>query len=796
MVMMRRVRSVGWGALVVVSALLMGRVEATSPRVEALSARDAFARNLFMIGGGAPAVSPDGSRSAYVVCDSQRRSEVSPEHRSRIVANPGSAMYSLGCDVWVGHTSPEGESAKNISAAEGNNWGPSWSPDGRALAFISDRDGAPKLYLWNSTTNQVRKLSDEILRTVAGEERPQWLPNGRAILVRLRPRNMSDQALGILGAQLETRPPEWKSAKPTVVVYESGVDVASQGRRALETRRAEVGQRAPGLMISDIGLIFAEDGSARRLVDASPIPFVALAPNGRSFVYLEWQEDMPSGMGTYRLVNVQLDSGKREELASNINTYGYKTFSWSPDSRYIAYFSTTGDDQLEKGDVRAGHRSDSRGDLFFVPASGGAVRRCAAQPRIVGFNSNATRPLWDPASNFVYAVADNGIWRGEIGTGQCRPLAHDPNLAVRFVIELADRDVAWTPGDSVAVISGRDVKTKKDGFYSINAKGQIRPEITEPKRHSNVLASANGVTLVYQAQSAVTPEDLWLTNAAFETPHRLTRINPHLDRYTFGTSRVVEFRNADGKNLQAALLLPADHEPGRRYPLIVVVYASERGSENVHNFGLWPHGQYNYQMLATRGYAVLYPDVPVQKGMPLQEIGKSVLPAIEEVVRLGFADGDRVGVMGQSNGGYSALSLIIQSDRFKAAVMNAGVSDLAGLYGVMDLRTGGGTYHPWLLRLGGAMGYAPWENPLGYVQNSPFYYLDRITTPLLIQAGGQDYGLVNQSDQVYVGLAQLGKDVTYLRYEGEAHLLEIPSNIDDYWSRTLKFWHRHLGGAQ
>jgi dipeptidyl aminopeptidase/acylaminoacyl peptidase len=199
-------------------------------------------------------------------------------------------------------------------------------------------------------------------------------------------------------------------------------------------------------------------------------------------------------------------------------------------------------------------------------------------------------------------------------------------------------------------------------------------------------------------------------------------------------------------------------------------------------------GQYNLHMLTTRGYAVLAPDIPVHVGTPMQDLMKAVMPAIDKVVEMGIADPDRLAVMGQSNGGYSTLSLIVQTHRFKAAVMNAGFDDLTGFYGAMNYADGGGVWHPWLERLGGGMGVPPWEAPQRYVENSPIYYLDRIQTPLIIQAGGADAAIVPFSDQVFVGLKRLNKDVTYLRYGGEGHLLTNPANVVDYWKRVLAFF--------
>jgi dipeptidyl aminopeptidase/acylaminoacyl peptidase len=188
---------------------------------------------------------------------------------------------------------------------------------------------------------------------------------------------------------------------------------------------------------------------------------------------------------------------------------------------------------------------------------------------------------------------------------------------------------------------------------------------------------------------------------------------------------------------------------------------------------------------------VLAPDIPVNVGSPMQDLLKGVMPAIDKVIELGIADPDRLGVTGQSNGGYSTLSLIVQTNRFKAAVMNAGFGDLTGFYGAMR-PDGGGSWHPWLEQLGGAMGVPPWENPQRYIQNSPIYYLDRITRPLVIQAGGDDASIVPFSDQVFVALKRLNKKVVYLRYGSEGHLLELSPNKIDYWTRVFKFWDEHL----
>lgn len=128
--------------------------------------------------------------------------------------------------------------------------------------------------------------------------------------------------------------------------------------------------------------------------------------------------------------------------------------------------------------------------------------------------------------------------------------------------------------------------------------------------------SRDGQRLAYSSQDAERDTDLWLTDSNFSGPQRITWINPIFDEYRMAAARLVEWRSLDGDLLRGALLLPAGYQEGKRYPLIVWVYGGERGSDFVDKFGLVPGGSpFNLQLLATRGYAVLFPDAP-QHGNP------------------------------------------------------------------------------------------------------------------------------------------------------------------------------------
>jgi dipeptidyl aminopeptidase/acylaminoacyl peptidase len=287
---------------------------------------------------------------------------------------------------------------------------------------------------------------------------------------------------------------------------------------------------------------------------------------------------------------------------------------------------------------------------------------------------------------------------------------------------------------------------------------------------------------------------LQLVDSQFEHSRRLTRLNPQFDRYRMGASRLVSWLDDDGQALQGALLLPSDYQEGTRYPLIVYVYPTASLSNNVNRFGLAYTGPLNMQLFATRGYAVLLPDSPQGSGTPLLDVAKTVLPGISAVVEMGIADPERIGVVGHSNGGYGTMALLVQTKRFKAAVEVDGMTDLVSLYS--EMRKDGSAYGTALESVFNPLGGSPWQVRHRYIENSPFFYLDRVETPLLIVQGTADT-IIDPflADQLFVGLRRLGKEVLYVKYAGEGH---SPSddwsyaNQVDFATRMLSWFDTHL----
>jgi dipeptidyl aminopeptidase/acylaminoacyl peptidase len=259
-----------------------------------------------------------------------------------------------------------------------------------------------------------------------------------------------------------------------------------------------------------------------------------------------------------------------------------------------------------------------------------------------------------------------------------------------------------------------------------------------------------------------------------------------------GKSRLIRWLSADGVELQGALLLPAGYEEGHRYPLVAFVYSGGHLSNSLHTFGMRGASgpDDNFQLLATRGYAVFLPDAPSDWKNQMGDLPKTVLPGINRVIELGIADPERIGLMGHSNGGFATLSLITQTYRFHAAVMRAGYGSFLGLYG--ELAKDGSNFGLAVVEGTFGMG-SPWSFRNRYLENSPSLFLDRVETPLLIVHGSADTAVSPfLAEEVFVGLRRLGKDVVYARYEGEGHSLEGYANQVDYCNRMIAWFDQHL----
>ncbi len=719
-------------------------------------------------------LSPDDNRLAYTVKDN-RRTGVIPFEQFHLSGVPFNA---LGADIFVVQITTG--DVTNLTGGSGNNWAPSWSPDGRNLAFLSDRDGSGQAKLWISevSTGKTRKVSDISVRA----SEIQWLPNCREVVLTTLPKNLTPEQFAERAkgnsANRELGEPEDKVAGSVVVLYraESGGP-----QRASKTESA---WNLDG-WLRDLILMDVDTGKARVIDRGHRITKFALSPDGSQVAVTTPKsfEKAGSQQILFDLNVFSLGNGKGRILASDIRfLYSGASLSWSPDSSQLVY---------QTGGMEA------TGDCYLVGLKGGAIKNISnlqARP-----NQRAYQPLWDAEGRYVYFLHEDAIWKasphGEIAARLARIPQH------RLIEVMASKGVIFSPvGNRALVALAYDEELKESGFYRVDLETGESAKLRQENqwyftysREDNASASSDGKHVVFFREDAQHAQDLWLADQNFQNARRLTHLNPQFDKYQLGSPRLVHWRSLDGDLLHGALLLPADYTEGKSYPLVVCVYGGASSSSDLVRFGPGC-GTMNMQLFATRGYAVLLPDAPQRLGTPMADLAKTVLPGVNEVIDMGIADPNRVGVMGHSYGGYSALSLIVQTRRFKAGVMIAGYGDIMAHYGEMG--RDGSTYAVSIAEQGQElMGGTPWQFRERYIENSPIFYLDRVDTPLLLVHGAEDNAVASfLADEVFVGLRRLGKDVVYAKYEKESHSPQIWSyaNQLDFCERVIAWFDAHL----
>jgi dipeptidyl aminopeptidase/acylaminoacyl peptidase len=736
-----------------------------------LTVRDALSQRAFAVHVPID-VSRDGRWIAYTVDEPGRR-RTRGARRYQYHTSTGAPVGVEACDVWIVDTA-SGES-RNLTEGQGSSWGPAWSPDGRSLAFFSDRGGRARLWIWEASSGRMRPVSDVVVRPLFGFEVPRWTPDGTKLLAKVL-----SEGLGLEEAaeSEETKRPEVVApGGATAVVFRSpspprGIDASTAWTNASR---------------ADLVLIDAKSGSVERVAQGLRPRGYWIAPDGAHIAFTNFRGDEAdnSQQVLYDLhVYARVDRTTRM-VATGLRLEFGTSISFAPDGKRLAILT---------GGTKG------RGDCLVVSVDGGEPINLTKgdHPNL----SHPSRPpLWDAEGRVIYIVGDGGLWKATVDDGVLTRLTNREGWRIVEPVT-AEHGRIWSPDDGRStVVVIWDEATKRVGFERVDLRSGGRTRLLEEDKYygnsSNLpfdlRGSVDGSRVFYVAEDAGHPPDLWMASADLRDPRRVTRLNPELTRYRFGTSRLVEWRGIDGEALRGTLLLPSDYRDGRRYPLIVSIYGGARLSGDVNRFGAG-FVDANLQLLATRGYAVLLPDTPVHPGGVARDLFKAVMPGVEKVVELGIADPERLGVMGHSFGGYSVAVLITQTTRFRAAVTSAGIYDLICYYGQMGpdgdaLAVGMCEEGQFLL------GGPPWEFPMRYLENSPMTHLDRVHTPVLMVHGALDFIPVAQANELFVGLRRLGREVVYVRYEGEGHWQGDwgYANVVDYWDRVLAWFDEHIG---
>lgn len=408
-----------------------------------------------------------------------------------------------------------------------------------------------------------------------------------------------------------------------------------------------------------------------------------------------------------------------------------------------------------------------------------------------------SKVLFTPTGSRILILNRGALWVANLNSHRLQLMSRANDQIVTAVAWHSDHDALVITNDvrtGRSAVSWVDLSTCKWSLAA-DLKGAVVPE-------SSPLAVRNekdrSVTLVYSGWDLRAPPSIyWLqlnrASTRRATPVSVTR---PLVPVTIPSIEDTLFSYHVTPLVQGVGILVRPAGAKRPLPTIVQAYPYSRSYFwRAQSPGLLQWGD-AFAAIA-RGYAVLFVDVPVAvptgvygSSGPVKNIVQGMTVALEAAARTGWVDTSRLGITGHSYGGYMVNLLVTHTRRFRAAVSVSGVANL------VSFSSGGTGYGPdWVATIAtsGKMRTrsALTDIPEQYVANSPIAFLDSVTTPLLLVHGVRDATAhISQSEELFRGLAQLGKVVELVRYHHEAH------SSDHFfraaWLRALDWFDQYL----
>ncbi|MBA3974234.1 MAG: hypothetical protein C0504_08470 [Candidatus Solibacter sp.] len=465
---------------------------------------------------------------------------------------------------------------------------------------------------------------------------------------------------------------------------------------------------------------------------------------------------------------------------------------WSPDGRYALL-----------------HRDKQ---WQVLDASSGTLRSLTAGLNVTFHNEEDDHPDtppsygsagWTSDSKSVLVYDRFDVWQLFADGSAARNLTESAGRKQKIQFRVArieaqdeDEDSRYIDPSKPLYLRAESQETHETGFYSDSLSGSAEPRrlLWGARAYRFAGRAREADVLVLTAEKFDEFPDLHATDSSFKTLKKVSAGGEQTKAFLWGSAELIHFKNADGVPLKAVLHKPEGFDPKKKYPLMVYIY--ERMSQTLNSFQApGPGTSVNTSYYVSNGYLMLKPDIVYTIGQPGQSALKAVLPAIQEVVDLGYVDENAIGIQGHSWGGYQIAYMITQTTRFKAAEAGAPVGNMTSAYS--GIRWGSGLPRQFQYeRTQSRIGAPLYEAPHKYLENSPVFHANRVRTPLLMIHNDRDDAVPwYQGIEIYLALRRNAKEVYMFNYNGEFHGLRRRHNQKDWTVRMQQFFDHHLRGA-
>ncbi len=341
-------------------------------------------------------------------------------------------------------------------------------------------------------------------------------------------------------------------------------------------------------------------------------------------------------------------------------------------------------------------------------------------------------------------------------------------------------------------------KTMEEGIAVLDMKTRAEFRIlyqTENDIHS-LNKAKNADVFIFRQGNFRDYADIYFCDSKFKVPKKTSNTNPQSENYLWGDVKLVHWTSFNNDKLSGKLYTPENMDPAKKYPMLVYFYERSLQSLHSHRIPSPSRSIINIPWCTSNGYVVFVPDIVYRDGYPGQSAYDAIVSGTTVMKeRFKFINKDKIGIQGQSWGGYQVAYLLTQTNIYAAAMAGAPVSNMTSAYG--GIRWGSGMsrmfqYEQSQSRIGGTL----WEKPSLYIENSPLFYAPKVETPLLIMHNAND-GAVPwyQGIEFFVALRRLDKPVWMLTYNNEKHNLTKWPNRIDLSIRMMQFFDYYLKDA-
>ncbi len=635
-----------------------------------------------------PQVSPDGAWVAYTVSTADQKED------------------RFDKDIWM--TSWDGQQAIRLTTSKGSETTPRWSPDGKYLAFLSDRDDeseVTQLWLLNRAGGEAEKLTD-FKGDVSDYD---WSPDSKKLVLAVEDPDPD-------AAELKDKEGGKKKTRKPIVID-----------------RFQFKEDITGYLVKKRTHLYLLDRESKKVEPltsgAANELLPAWSPDGRTIAFVSKHAPDIDRTDNWDVFAIEPRAGARERALTTFEGADNapdteSRLAWSPDGKRIAYVQG-GPEKLIYYAVR---------HLAVVPAEGGPARVLTAE-----LDRNVLSPRWSAdGASILFLLEDDRA------------------------MHLARMPAAGGPVERI--LGGRRVVSA----VSAAPGGRIAVLMAAPQQPEEVFAVEGS-----EARRVSQQNDAWLAEVRL------------------GDVEETSFPSRDGTEIHGILVKPPDYEPGRRYPAVLRIHGGP-----VDQFG--DAFDLDWQILAAKGYVVLGANPRGSSGRGEKfSLGiwadwgnkdtEDVLAAVDDAVRRGIADPQRLAVGGWSYGGILTNAVIARDTRFKAATSGASASNIFAGYGTDQY------IREYEAELG-----LPWNSPETWTKVSfPFLHADRIKTPTLFLCGEADFNVpLLNSEQMYQALRSLGVPTQLIIYPGQYHALKKPSYLRDRLERYVAWYDRYAKGEK